>query len=275
MVVEDNYLPIPGEAYEPPRAFWRQECAGELVQILAIPLPLVPQKNVRAWSGEATGEYTVRNAYKWRLMNSANYPHSHNGVETVEHVFQECLHTKEIWQQLGFTQCTQMHMTQMAEWAIWTARNELLHEGQSATARETVHFIWKYLGEIIGVKRKIAKQIVLGGVWKTVQNPFVKINFDAGFCKQDNRSCSGITIRNNTGNILYLKTVLHANIPSPIAANALAYFQPILTGAQMGFLNVEVEGDCLFLIRNLKENRGERSVIRAYIHNIRASCVIF
>ncbi|MBA0610866.1 hypothetical protein Godav_011634 [Gossypium davidsonii] len=43
----------------------------------------------------------------------------------------------------------------------------------------------------------------------------------------------------------------------------------------MGFLNIEVEGDCLSVIRNLKENRGEQSVIGAYIHNICASCVIF
>ncbi|MBA0736767.1 hypothetical protein Gogos_010272 [Gossypium gossypioides] len=83
-------------------------------------------------------------------------------------------------------------------WKIWTARNELLHEGQSATARETLYFIWKYLGEIMGDKSKIAKRIVLAGVWKAPQNPFVKINFDAGFCKQDNKSCSGIIIRNNT-----------------------------------------------------------------------------
>ncbi|MBA0854321.1 hypothetical protein Goshw_029115 [Gossypium schwendimanii] len=38
----------------------------------------------------------------------------------------------------------------------------------------------------------------------------------------------------------------------------------------MGFLNVEVEGDCLSVIRNLKENTGEQSVIGAYIHNIRS-----
>lgn len=43
----------------------------------------------------------------------------------------------------------------------------------------------------------------------------------------------------------------------------------------MGFLNIKVEGDCLSVICNLKENKGERSVIGAYIHNICASCVIF
>ncbi|MBA0554017.1 hypothetical protein Golob_013151 [Gossypium lobatum] len=55
----------------------------------------------------------------------------------------------------------------------------------------------------------------------------------------------------------------------------MACFWAVLTGAQMGFLNVKVEGDCLSVIQNLKENRGEQSVIGAYIHNIRESCVIF
>ncbi|MBA0811199.1 hypothetical protein Gohar_003123 [Gossypium harknessii] len=73
----------------------------------------------------------------------------------------------------------------------------MLHEGQSATTRETIYFIRKYLGENIGEKSKIAKRIVPAGVWKALQNPFVKINFDAGLWKQDNRSCSGIIIRND------------------------------------------------------------------------------
>ncbi|MBA0803262.1 hypothetical protein Gohar_013496 [Gossypium harknessii] len=73
-------------------------------------------------------------------------------------------------------------------------------------------------------KSKTAEQIIPVGVWKVPQNLFVKINFDTGFCKEDNRSCFGIIIRNDIG-------------------------------AQMGFLNVEVEGDCLSVIRNLKENK--------------------
>ncbi|MBA0803280.1 hypothetical protein Gohar_013513 [Gossypium harknessii] len=116
-------------------------------------------------------------------------------------------------------------------WAIWTASNKLLYEGKSVTAREIVYFIIKYLGENMRDRSKIAERIIPIGVWKAPQNPFVKINFDAGFCKQDNRSCSEIIIRNET--------------------------------------------DCLSVIHNLKDNRGEQSLIGAYIHNICVSCVIF
>ncbi|MBA0642494.1 hypothetical protein Goklo_026871 [Gossypium klotzschianum] len=96
--------------------------------------------------------------------------------------------------------------------------------GQSLSARETIYFIKKYLSEIMGDKSKIAERIIPAGVWKATQNPFVKINFDTGFCKQDNRSCSGIIIRNDTGIILCSKTILHANIPSPFAVEAMACF---------------------------------------------------
>ncbi|MBA0803260.1 hypothetical protein Gohar_013496 [Gossypium harknessii] len=46
-------------------------------------------------------------------------------------------------------------------------------------------------------KSKTAEQIIPVGVWKVPQNLFVKINFDTGFCKEDNRSCFGIIIRND------------------------------------------------------------------------------
>lgn len=55
----------------------------------------------------------------------------------------------------------------------------------------------------------------------------------------------------------------------------MACFQVVEIGAQMGFSNVEIEGDSLIVIRNLKENGGERLVIGVYIYNIRASCVSF
>ncbi|MBA0849798.1 hypothetical protein Goshw_020933 [Gossypium schwendimanii] len=51
-------------------------------------------------------------------------------------------------------------------WAIWIARNKLLHEGKSLSARETIYFIKKYLSEIMGDKSKIAERIIPASVWK-------------------------------------------------------------------------------------------------------------
>ncbi|KAH1107396.1 hypothetical protein J1N35_011164 [Gossypium stocksii] len=103
---------------------WR---IGSSTKILAIPLPFVPQKDVRAWNGESMGEYTVRSAYNWLI-------HNHYGISTN------------------------------------------------------------------------------------------RVDDSPGF------------------------------------SDTMACFQAVLTGAQMGFLNVKVEGDFFFMIRNLKEKRGKTHI---------------
>lgn len=130
-----------------------------------------------------------------------------------------------------------------AMWDIWTARNKLLHEGQHSLV-----------------------------CWKMPKEHFVKINFDARFCKQNNKSCSRIIIRDDSGLVLWSKTIMHVNIHSPFVAEAMACFQAAEMGLQLGFLRVEIEGDSLAVIRKLKEERVERSVIGAYICNIRTIC---
>ncbi|MBA0693762.1 hypothetical protein Goari_004112, partial [Gossypium aridum] len=56
--------------------------------------------------------------------------------------------------------------------------------------------------------------------WKPPENPFMKINFDAAYKKDDNRSCSGIVIKK-------------------------------------GVMAVEVKGDALSVIKNLQKGGDE------------------
>lgn len=66
--------------------------------------------------------------------------------------------------------------------------------------------------------------------------------------------------------------LLHEGQHSTFVAEAMACFQAAEMGLQLGFLRVEIEGDSLAVIRKLKEERVERSVIGAYICNIRTIC---
>ncbi|MBA0608732.1 hypothetical protein Godav_020919, partial [Gossypium davidsonii] len=142
-------------------------------------------------------------------------------------------------------------------WAIWTARNKLLHEGQHSTASETMNLFKRYLGEVDGAKEKLVVCKVPLVCWKMPKEHFVKINFDARFCKQNNKSCSRIIIRDDSGLVLWSKTIMHVNIHSPFAAEAMACFQAAEMGLQLGFLRVEIEGDSLAVIRKLNEERVE------------------
>ncbi|PPD93518.1 hypothetical protein GOBAR_DD09547 [Gossypium barbadense] len=64
--------------------------------------------------------------------------------------------------------------------------------------------------------------------WKPPENPFVKINFDAAYKKDDKRSCSGIVINDSDGRQMPL-------------------------GLDSGVMAVEVEGDALHGQRPMNE----------------------
>lgn len=127
------------------------------------------------------------------------------------------------------------------------------------------------MGDLLGIVDLKESRILLSEGWKPLRSPFVRINFDACFGKHENRSCSGIIIRNNMGNVLFTKTVLHDSISSSFATETMVCFQAILLRIQVGLQHVKIEGDYLTVIRNLVENRGERSILGVYLHNIRAS----
>ncbi|MBA0605877.1 hypothetical protein Godav_018409 [Gossypium davidsonii] len=151
-------------------------------------------------------------------------------------------------------------------------RNQLLHEGKNITASETANFIRNYLEEIDGINERTTVKQVLQVSWKAPNEQFVKINFDVAFCKQNNKSCLGIIIRDTIGRVLFSKSILYGNIPSPFAVEALACFQMIKMELHVGLTRVEIEGDTLSVIRKLQSEGIDRSVIGAHILNIRAIC---
>lgn len=57
--------------------------------------------------------------------------------------------------------------------------------------------------------------------WEAPNDQFVKINFSVAYCKQNNKSCSGIIIRDATARVLFSKSLLYGNIPLPFAAEVL------------------------------------------------------
>ncbi|KAG8489807.1 hypothetical protein CXB51_017882 [Gossypium anomalum] len=74
------------------------------------------------------------------------------------------------------------------------------------------------------------------------------------------------------GRVLFSKSILHGNIPSPFAIEALACFQMIKIGLHVGLTRVEIEGDTSLVIRKLQSKGINRSIIGAHILNIRAIC---
>ncbi|PPR83702.1 hypothetical protein GOBAR_AA37009 [Gossypium barbadense] len=71
------------------------------------------------------------------------------------------------------------------------------------------------------------------------------------------------------------KTTMLGNIPSPFATEAMVCFQAAVMGLQMDLSRVEIKDDSFTFIRKLQANRVERSILGAYICNIKTICIRF
>lgn len=105
-----------------------------------------------------------------------------------------------------------------------------------------------YLGEIDCINAKVDVSQKPQIKWKVPIDQFVKINFDASFCKHKSKSCSGILIRDRSGSVLCSRTTIHENILSSFVVKAVACFQVVEMSIQIGLSKVEIEGDFLAVI---------------------------
>ncbi|MBA0862449.1 hypothetical protein Goshw_008675, partial [Gossypium schwendimanii] len=99
--------------------------------------------------------------------------------------------------------------------------------------------------------------------WRPPKQGFFKINPDAAFNVKENKSYSGIIVRNFKGDILASKTMVHDNIPSGFAAEAAACLQAVTVGRDLGMKYVKIEGDSLMVIK--KAQNRDKSAIGPYI----------
>ncbi|KAH1122714.1 hypothetical protein J1N35_005874 [Gossypium stocksii] len=124
-----------------------------------------------------------------------------------------------------------------------------------------------YMQEIEGENRNVPVNIIANENWRPPKDLNVKINFDATFERQNNRLCTGIVIRNSSGQVLKAKIYRNEHILTVFIVKALACVQAIRFGAKSGFLCVEVEGDTLAIIRKLQSEEEDGYEIRAGVEN--------
>ncbi|MFQ6650032.1 hypothetical protein Gotur_022158 [Gossypium turneri] len=93
----------------------------------------------------------------------------------------------------------------IAIWAIWWARNKQVMEGISTTRQSSIAKILSMVEELKVLNEKLPVIKVVGSdCWRPPQDPWVKLNFDAAYKIQTNKSCSGFIIRNGRGKGFFL-----------------------------------------------------------------------
>ncbi|KAK5777635.1 uncharacterized protein LOC108481412 [Gossypium arboreum] len=141
---------------------------------------------------------------------------------------------------------------------------------------DTVEFINAYYAEIKHVSDVTkSRNEINNKAWRPPNDNRIKVNFDAAFKQNQNKSVSGIIARNKEGEVMAACTYPGRNIVDPTIAEARACLQAATMAENLGFQEVEVEGDALTVIKKLTLNSEDKSTIRGYIQEIKRKACIF
>lgn len=154
-------------------------------------------------------------------------------------------------------------------WAIWHARNKLVHNRLRKYVQDMVGFILGYLAKIEGLESVHSKNIVLiKPYWKPSVQGFIKLNFGYAFNLQGRASWSGVIARNEEGLIMGACTYPHHNIGEAFVAEARACELAVKFAQDVGFRRIQVEGDSLTIIKKVHAKEQDRSVLSPILSNI-------
>ncbi|GMJ04337.1 hypothetical protein HRI_004102900 [Hibiscus trionum] len=214
-------------------------------------------------------------------------PRCHNQPETTMHIVWQCSYIRQIWDSLHITWPLELENTTCWEWmewhfanntkenhmliavtiwAIWFSRNKLLHEGTQQSQSTFLTFIRNYITELQQLSIRLHHPHTHDlECWQAPQNPEVKVNIDASFSLQQQKSWSGIIIRDAEGLILRAAHRLTSNIPTPFEAEAQALVHGLEFADDLGFHEIVVEGDSKSVINKMKSTELDRSKLRPYI----------
>ncbi|MBA0851442.1 hypothetical protein Goshw_019876 [Gossypium schwendimanii] len=146
-------------------------------------------------------------------------------------------------------------------WAIWTVRNKFIPEGEQKTGSQLVDLVYSYLKELDGLNNHLPGNGLLMGRQTAPTGSTVKINFDIAFNRQRKESCSKLVVRNEKAEVICSRTVMHENIPSIFAIEAMVCLQAIHLGLNLGLGMVEIEGDAHTMIRKLQAKEERRNYL--------------
>ncbi|MBA0820364.1 hypothetical protein Gohar_019817, partial [Gossypium harknessii] len=99
------------------------------------------------------------------------------------------------------------------------ARNKHVMEGISTTRQSSIAKILSMIEELRVLNENLPVPKAVGSdCWRPPQDPWVKLNFDAAYKIQTNKSCSGFIIRNGRGKVMGSGVTHHGNISDTFMA---------------------------------------------------------
>ncbi|GMJ13498.1 hypothetical protein HRI_005019000 [Hibiscus trionum] len=221
-----------------------------------------------------------------RILNDNSCPRCNIFPEDSLHIIRDCQFSLPIWSSLGFTWNTQINSLELREWlswlfanypssryveilvtiwSIWWARNKLVNENTLQRWQSTTRHIQGFVRELKELPVRLQSGTSLCSRWQPPPSSFVKTNFDAAFNPNTKISWSGCVIRNNEGFVLGSSRRKSYRVHSAFAGEAIALVHAISFAIDLGFSEVVFEGDCLAVLKKMRSQEMDFSVISSII----------
>lgn len=166
------------------------------------------------------------------------------------------------------TCCDQTEFAQFAGIArrIWLRRNEMVHGGgflhpniivqQATQAVDSFHLV-----QDEAVLQKRANDTPTSCNWKNPPLGWVKANWDVGVNHQIGRVGLRVVIRDHQGRMWVAKSVTRLGFLEPTTAETLAASMATQLCTEMGFMQVQLEGDAKVVVDAVTSMLPDESVM--------------
>ncbi|KAA3472189.1 reverse transcriptase [Gossypium australe] len=229
------------------------------------------------------------NLYARKLGNNSVCPRCYGSEETLNHLFQGCPVSAEIWRLLSDMDLASYTTVEFSEWLtlvlvslplekcrlfcivlwrIWGDRNSRIHDKTTKSSQEIVRFIYRYLQELDGIRMTNSKCSNNSWEWQNPPETRLKINFGGAYDGRNKISASGVVVRDSRGQVIISNAVIHRGFQTAFEAEALACRRATQIALEMEKKGSIIEGDSLTVIKKCQNLDQDKSQISSYIFDV-------
>ncbi|XVF40372.1 hypothetical protein PTKIN_Ptkin01aG0108000 [Pterospermum kingtungense] len=211
-------------------------------------------------------------------------PRCQEEEETVDHALRGCKRAKEVWKLLGFSwdqghgeteneasafmetgkTLPEPHFQQLVitAWAIWTQRNEDIHNEVKGSAHDLALFVQKFLLDSNSAQQLTQSVHTIKQVdWHPPEAEKVKVNFDGAVDSDGSKGGIRAIIRNHKGECMGALAAIIPWVTDPLTIEAIAATKALALAQHMGFRDIILEGDNLGVTIKLRSPDPDSSAI--------------